>query len=162
AASTEDIAASTENIAASTENKIVLEKASRAGRSAPNVKFREVLSCRIPSTHGACSANWGFQHQIGPKPHKGAFRFAPRPATIPSGPPRPESTEGLETRGSPKRATRRIVKAGLKGLNAAELVGKSTHVENEMTGNVSFASPSPDLTEVNAARTALVAAIAAA
>ena len=56
----------------------------------------------------------------------------------------------------------RIVKAGLKGLNAAELVGKSTHVENEMTGNVSFASPSPDLTEVNAARTALVAAIAAA
>jgi hypothetical protein len=56
----------------------------------------------------------------------------------------------------------RIVKAGLKGLNASELVGKSTHVENEMTANAAFATPSPALAEVSAARTALVAAIVAA
>ncbi|MBK6408934.1 MAG: fibronectin type III domain-containing protein [Flavobacteriales bacterium] len=56
----------------------------------------------------------------------------------------------------------RIVKAGLKGLKASQLVGKSEHVEGEMTANANFATPSPDIIEVKAARTALVAAIAAA
>lgn len=56
----------------------------------------------------------------------------------------------------------RIVKAGLQGLKASELVGKSEHVEGEMNGNVNFATPTPSLASITAARTALVAAIAAA
>lgn len=56
----------------------------------------------------------------------------------------------------------RIIKAGLKGLKAPQLIGKSTHVEEHMTGNVHFATPSPALVDVTAARTALVAAIAEA
>lgn len=56
----------------------------------------------------------------------------------------------------------RIVKAGLKGLKAPDLVGKSAHVEDEMTGNANFATPSPSLADVTAARAALVSAIAEA
>lgn len=47
-------------------------------------------------------------------------------------------------------------------MKASQLVGKSEHVEGEMTANANFATPSPDIIEVKAARTALVAAIAAA
>ena len=53
----------------------------------------------------------------------------------------------------------RIVKAGLQGLKKADLVGKSEHVEDKMTGNVNFPTPSPNLAEVAAARTALSAAL---
>jgi hypothetical protein len=53
----------------------------------------------------------------------------------------------------------KIVKAGLKGLKKADLVGKSEHVEDKMAGNANFATPSPSLTEVAAARTALSAAL---
>ena len=56
----------------------------------------------------------------------------------------------------------RIIKAGLKGLRTAELVGKSKHVEAQMTANANFATPSPALADVTAARTALEAAIAVA
>ncbi len=56
----------------------------------------------------------------------------------------------------------KIVKAGLKGLKASDLVGKSAHVEGEMTGNANFTTPTPSLTEMTAARASLVAAIAAA
>ena len=55
----------------------------------------------------------------------------------------------------------RIVKAGLQKLNASEMVGKSEHVEGEMTGNANFATPTPSIASITAARTALVAAIAA-
>ena len=55
-----------------------------------------------------------------------------------------------------------IVKAGLKDAKPADLVGKSEHIEADMTGNVNFPTPSPKVTDLTAARTALVAAIAAA
>ncbi|MBP6696071.1 MAG: fibronectin type III domain-containing protein [Flavobacteriales bacterium] len=55
-----------------------------------------------------------------------------------------------------------IIKAGLKGLKAPELVGKAAHVLDSMTGNANFATPSPSLAEVTAARAALVTAIAEA
>ena len=45
-------------------------------------------------------------------------------------------------------------------MKAPELVGKSEHVEGEMTGNVNLATPTPSIAAVTAARTALVAAIA--
>lgn len=56
----------------------------------------------------------------------------------------------------------RIVKAGLQGLKASDLVDKSAHVEAEMAGNANFATPTPSLTEIAAARTALSAALTAA
>ncbi len=56
----------------------------------------------------------------------------------------------------------KIVKAGLEGLKASDLVGKSAHVEGEMTGNANFATPTPSLVDVAAARTALSTAIIAA
>ncbi|MBK8339188.1 MAG: hypothetical protein IPK99_03915 [Flavobacteriales bacterium] len=56
----------------------------------------------------------------------------------------------------------RIVKAGLQRLKPADMVGKSEHVEGAMTGNVNFATPTPSIASITAARTALVAAIAAA
>ncbi len=56
----------------------------------------------------------------------------------------------------------RIVKAGTQNLKPAELVGKSEHVEAEMTGNVSFATPTPSIASITAARIALSAAIKAA
>lgn len=56
----------------------------------------------------------------------------------------------------------RIIKAGLKGFTTSQLIGKSMHVEERMTGNVNFATPSPAIADVTAARTALVAAIAEA
>ncbi|HQW05933.1 MAG TPA: fibronectin type III domain-containing protein [Flavobacteriales bacterium] len=56
----------------------------------------------------------------------------------------------------------RIIKAGLSGLRVADLVGKTKHVISKMTGNVSFASPSPSLAEVSATLAILEAAIPAA
>lgn len=56
----------------------------------------------------------------------------------------------------------KLIKAGLARLSPSEVVAKSEYVENEMTGNANFASPSPTLADVSAARTALVAALAAA
>ena len=53
----------------------------------------------------------------------------------------------------------RIIKAGLKGLKASDLVGKCEHVEGEMTGNANFTTPTPSLADVTAARTKLVSAI---
>ena len=53
----------------------------------------------------------------------------------------------------------RIIKAGLQRLKTAELVGKSKHVEESMTGNVNFATPTPSIASVTAARIALSAAI---
>lgn len=53
----------------------------------------------------------------------------------------------------------KIIKAGLERLKAADLVGKSEHVETKMTGNVNFATPTPSLADVTAARTALAAAL---
>ncbi|MBP6390168.1 MAG: fibronectin type III domain-containing protein [Flavobacteriales bacterium] len=55
-----------------------------------------------------------------------------------------------------------IIKAGLKGLKAPDLVGKTAHVLESMTGNANFANPSPSLADVTAARAALVTAIAEA
>ncbi|MEO8590719.1 MAG: fibronectin type III domain-containing protein [Flavobacteriales bacterium] len=55
-----------------------------------------------------------------------------------------------------------IIKAGLKGLKAPDLVGKTTHVLDHMTANPNFATPSPSLADVTAARAALVTAIAEA
>ena len=56
----------------------------------------------------------------------------------------------------------RIIKAGLQGLRKAELVDKSAHVEAQMAGNANFATPTPSLVEVAAARAALTAALTAA
>lgn len=53
----------------------------------------------------------------------------------------------------------RIIKAGLDGLKKADLVGKSEHVEGKMTGNVNFATPTPSLADVTAARIALSTAL---
>ena len=53
----------------------------------------------------------------------------------------------------------RIIKAGLDGLKKADLVGKSEHVESKMTGNVNFATPTPSLADVTAARIALSTAL---
>lgn len=55
-----------------------------------------------------------------------------------------------------------IVKAGLDKLKAPDLVGKSEHIETAMTGNTNFPTPSPKVSDLTAARAALVAAIAAA
>ena len=55
-----------------------------------------------------------------------------------------------------------IIKAGLKGLKAPDLVGKTSQVLESMTGNANFANPSPSLADVTAARAALVTAIAEA
>lgn len=52
-----------------------------------------------------------------------------------------------------------IVKAGLGKLKAPDLVGKSAHVEESMTGNANFPTPSPSLADLSAARVALVDAI---
>ncbi|MBK9539313.1 MAG: fibronectin type III domain-containing protein [Flavobacteriales bacterium] len=54
------------------------------------------------------------------------------------------------------------MKAGLQKLKAPDLVGKSEHVEGQMAGNLNFPTPSPTVADLTAARTALVAAIAAA
>lgn len=56
----------------------------------------------------------------------------------------------------------KIIKAGLKGLKVAELPGKCEHVESKMAGNVNFATPTPSLADVTAARIALSAAISEA
>jgi len=56
----------------------------------------------------------------------------------------------------------KIIKAGLTGLKASDLIGKSAHVEGEMTGNANFTAPTPSLAEVSAARVALAAALVAA
>ena len=53
----------------------------------------------------------------------------------------------------------RIIKAGLDGLKKADLVGKCEHVEGKVTGNVNFATPTPSLASVTAARIALSAAL---
>lgn len=53
----------------------------------------------------------------------------------------------------------RIIKAGLQGLKAADLPGKSEFVEGKLTGNVNFPTPTPSLADVTAARIALTAAI---
>lgn len=53
----------------------------------------------------------------------------------------------------------RIIKAGLKSLTPSQVVGKSEFVEQQMTGNTAFPTPTPSLTDVTAARVALVAAI---
>jgi hypothetical protein len=63
------------------------------------VKYGDGVPCRKCGAHGACSAFRGFQQEIGVQPPMGACRFATRPATTPSGPPRPKPTEGLENRG---------------------------------------------------------------
>jgi hypothetical protein len=52
-----------------------------------------------------------------------------------------------------------IVKAGLKGFKAPDLVGKCEHVEGSMEGNLNFPTPSPSLSDLKNARLALVAAI---
>ena len=56
----------------------------------------------------------------------------------------------------------RIVKAGLKGLKVSELPGKSEHVEEAMTDNANFLTPSPAITDLKTARLALVVAITSA
>jgi hypothetical protein len=53
----------------------------------------------------------------------------------------------------------KLIKAGLSTLKAAQVVSKSEFVEGKMTGNVNFATPSPALADVTAARLALVAAL---
>jgi len=53
----------------------------------------------------------------------------------------------------------RIIKAGLTGLKAPNLVAKSAHVEEAMTANANFATPTPSIAELTAARIALTAAI---
>lgn len=52
-----------------------------------------------------------------------------------------------------------IIKAGLKGLKPADLIGKSEHVESSMTGNASFLSPSPTVDELKDEREALTVSI---
>jgi hypothetical protein len=53
-----------------------------------------------------------------------------------------------------------IVKTGLAGLKATELVTKAANIEVAMTGNAAFADPTPTLAELSAARVALEALIA--
>jgi hypothetical protein len=53
----------------------------------------------------------------------------------------------------------KLIKAGLTSLKAAQMVSKSEYVESKMTGNVNFATPSPSVADVTAARMALVAAL---
>jgi predicted DNA-binding protein (UPF0251 family) len=53
----------------------------------------------------------------------------------------------------------RIIKAGLTGLKAPNLVAKSAHVEEAMTDNVHFATPTPAIADLTAARIALTEAI---
>ncbi len=55
-----------------------------------------------------------------------------------------------------------IIKAGLKSAKPADLVGKSEHIEADMTGNANFPTPSPKVSDLTAARTSLVAAISEA
>jgi len=56
----------------------------------------------------------------------------------------------------------KLIKAGLSTLKPAQVVNKCQYVEEQMTGNVNFPTPSPTLVELTAARTNLVAALAAA
>ena len=56
----------------------------------------------------------------------------------------------------------KLIKAGLKRLTPPDVVAKSEYVEGRMTGNASFPTPSPKVADVTAARTVLVAALAAA
>lgn len=55
----------------------------------------------------------------------------------------------------------RIIKAGLS-RKAPDLVGKAEHVEEKMTGNANFPTPTPSVDELKNARLTLVSAIAAA
>lgn len=55
-----------------------------------------------------------------------------------------------------------IVKAGLKSAKPDGLVGKSEHIEAQMTGNANFPTPSPKVTDLASARALLVSAIAEA
>ena len=55
-----------------------------------------------------------------------------------------------------------IIKSGLKSAKPADLVGKSEHIEADMTGNANFPTPSPKVSDLTAARTSLVAAISEA
>lgn len=56
----------------------------------------------------------------------------------------------------------KLIKAGLGRMKSAQLVAKSDFVEGKMKGNTNFPTPSPSLTDLTAARTALVAAVAEA
>lgn len=56
----------------------------------------------------------------------------------------------------------KLIKAGLSRLKPPAVVAKSEYVETEMTGNANFPAPTPTVAQVTAARTALVAALAAA
>lgn len=59
-------------------------------------------------------------------------------------------------------ATKKLVKAGLRGLKASQLVDKSIFVEGMMTGNLNFATPVPTIASITAARTSLTTALGAA
>ena len=54
------------------------------------------------------------------------------------------------------------VTMGLSGLKASDLVAKSIHIESKMEGNPLFATPTPTLAEVTAAREELEIRISAA
>ena len=56
----------------------------------------------------------------------------------------------------------RLVKGDLRKLKAAQLVDKSAYVEEKMTGNPNFTTPTPSIPSITAARTALSVALRAA
>ncbi|MBP6310885.1 MAG: fibronectin type III domain-containing protein [Flavobacteriales bacterium] len=56
----------------------------------------------------------------------------------------------------------KLIKAGTSGLNAVSLIAKAEYVEGKMKTNLNFATPNPAITEVTAAREALVTAVAQA
>ncbi len=77
-----------------------------------------------------------------------------------SGPGRQSRTKDSKPKEPEKSNTMQIIKAGTSKLKPAELVGKSEHIENSMTGNANFANPVPTVAELTTAREKLVAAIA--
>ncbi len=117
-----------------------------------------------------------FQQQMGPQPRKETLRTNPcqpqpdRPWGSPRRTSWSESGDGrgkrqptdTESAGNKNKSNMQIVKAGLKSAKPADLVGKSEYIEAGMTGNANFPTPSPKVTDLTDARTALVAAIAEA
>ena len=72
------------------------------------------------------------------------------------------AAKALPTCGPPMPLTMKTVKAGLRGLSPLDLMAKALHVEQMMNGNPAFPFPNPTMAELQTAREALRAAIAAA
>ena len=56
----------------------------------------------------------------------------------------------------------KLIKVGISGLNAEQLIALSEYVEGKMTGNPNFTTPNPAIADVTAARELLVTAVAQA